>query len=68
MAVTDSSGTGKGLKVVDLSLDPCPPPATGEVLAGAVGQDEEQAAGLSGANEHGYSYALTRSSSKEKTA
>ena len=59
MAVTDSNPTNQGLKVVDLKFDLALFQPHAEVLAGAVGQDEEQAAGLSGANEHGYSHAIT---------
>ena len=59
MSVTDRSPTNEGLKVVDLNFDPSFFQPQAEVLAGAIGQDEEQAAGLSGAKEQGYVHRVT---------
>lgn len=59
MAITDHTPADKGLKGVDLNFDSALFQPETHVLAGAVGQDQEQAAGLPGANEHGYSHSVT---------
>lgn len=59
MAISDHTLANQDLKVVDLNFDPALLEPEAEVLACAVGQDEEQATGLSGTNEHGYSHSIT---------
>lgn len=60
VAIADHTLACEGLKVVDLDFDPALFQPHAQVLAGAVGQDEEQATGLPGAHEHGHGHGVAR--------